>query len=254
MATDQDVRLTEAGTADAAVNNVDDGTQAADVAAQQAGPESTPAQEGQPAPAIETPIEPTPAPPVADPSIEEDLRKENTRLSSEAREYRRQVDQVRLENDVSAYAQKRIDHHISQGVEDQTARQLGVLEAQVQLHAFRSEEATLRASRVELSQEFNVPLSELMDQPNENAMRRHAEQYAQTTGPQAKVVQEQNTKIARLEKIIADIQAPAQNFNQASSSRVGSSGDTEINRRFARGEIPFSPAVREARQRLGFGN
>lgn len=147
------------------------------------------------------------------------LKEENTRLTRESEQRQREATEARLQNVAATYAETRINHYRNQGVEEETAHQLGILETREQINAYRAQQAELRASRIDLSQQFGVPQEQLTGFNDEGSMRHYAEQYSNTTGPQATRIKELEARLASLEKK----QVPAQNFNQP-----GGTGGTRI--------------------------
>jgi len=147
------------------------------------------------------------------------LREENARLTHESEQRQRETTEARLQNAAAEYAETRINHYRTQGVDEGTAHQLGVLEAREQLNAYRAQQAELRASRIDLSQQFGVPQEQLSGFGDEASMRHYAEQYSNTTGPQAKEIADMKKQIAQLTRG----QVPAQDFN-----RPGGTGGTRV--------------------------
>lgn len=193
--------------------------------------------------------EPAPEPEPSGPTPEEiaALREENARLSREAQQRQQEAEEARVQNAAMEYAQTRINYWTQQGFDEQTARQMGIMEAREQVSIYRSSQAHLRATRLELAQEFNIPMEQLMQYQDENSMRAFAQQYASTSGPQARRIKELEARLASLEKG----RVPAQNYNQ-SAGGGGAGSDQEINNRYGRGEINWSPRVAAARKRLGY--
>ncbi len=150
---------------------------------------------------------------VAEPVVSDEekrLRADNARLTREARQQQEATQAAQLQNTAAEYAQSRITFHISQGVDEATARTYGVLEARQQVDAYRAEQATLRATRIELTYQHGVPEEQLLNFQDEASMRHYAEQYANTTGPQAKELTELKARLATLEKG----RVPTQEFNR----------------------------------------
>jgi hypothetical protein len=199
-------------------------------------PEPEPEPEATPEP------EPTPAP-----DEMATLRAENARLTREAEARARENQEMEIQSTALEFAQQRINHYIQQNYDEQVARQLAISETREQVNAFRAEQAVLRATRIELSQQFGVPQEQLLNFRDEAAMRHYAEQYANTMGPNANELAALRAEVAALKKGMV----PAQSYNNPGNS--GPSGsDQEINNRYGRGELQWSPQVAQARKRLGY--
>jgi len=157
------------------------------------------------------------AEPPAAPAVSEEekrLRAENAQLTRAAREQRQVAEQAQLQNTAAEYARSQIAQHIAQGVDEATARQLGILEAQSQVNAYRAEQAILRATRTELTHQHGVPEEQLLNFQDEASMRHYAEQYANTTGPQARELTALKKEFADFKSQILKSGVPAQTFNQ----------------------------------------
>ena len=158
------------------------------------------------APATEVAAEPE----VQAPDALARAQEENTQLKREAQQHQKAAADSRIQNAAGQYAESRIAHYQSQGIDEQTSRQLGVLEAREQVNAYRAEQAELRVNQMEISQQYGVPQEQLSGFNDEASMRHYAEQYANTTGPQAKQMVAMQKQIDQLTKA----QVPAQSFNQ----------------------------------------
>jgi hypothetical protein len=176
------------------------------------------------------------------------LRAENTRLTQESRVRQQEADNAKLQNAAAQYAESRIQGYVSQGYDEATARQIGVLEAREQVNAWRAEQAELRSNRIEMSVQYGVPQEQLLGFNDESAMRHYAEQYANTTGPQAKRMDAMERELAAFRKG----QIPAQPY----ASPVGAQGGGNAQAiwdAYGRGELSWSdPRVPRAGKALGY--
>ncbi len=144
------------------------------------------------------------------------LRTENARLTQEVQKQQQLAEDTKITEAAGQYAQRRAAHYVqNQGMDEETANYIGNVEAEGQMYRYQALQQKLRADRMEISQQFGVPVQELAGFNDEAAMRHHAEQYSNTIGPQAK-------ELAAMKKEIADLkkgQVPAnQKFNQPSGS------------------------------------
>lgn len=156
--------------------------------------------------------DPAPEPQVSD--EEKRLRAENAQLTRAAREQQQVAEQAQLQNTAAEYAQTRITYHMGQGLDEATARQLGVADARAEVNAYRAEEATLRAARLELVHQHGVPEEQLRNFHDEASMRHYAEQYANTTGPQARELTALKKEFADFKSQILKSGVPAQPYNR----------------------------------------
>jgi len=155
------------------------------------------------------------------------------RLTLEAEGRRREAEEARLQTAAAEWAQSRISHYIQQGYDDKIAQQLGVLEAREQLSAYRAQQANLRSTRIELFHQYGVPQEQLANFTDEAAMRHFAQQYALTSGPQARRIQELEARLAALEKG----RVPAQNFNQPGTGSMPAITSDNIDLLYLQGKI-----------------
>lgn len=204
----------------------------------------TPPVPDEPAPVPEPQPEFTPPPP----DELQALREENSRLVREREEQHQQAMDAQLQNAAIQFAQHRINQYIQQGYDENTARELGVIEAREGLNSYRAQQAILRATRIELSTQFGIPQEQLQQFQDEAAMRSYAEQYANTTGPQAKELQALRAEIEALKKG----RVPAQSYNQPGSTGAQNNTPLQIWERYGRGELSWSPQVQKAGRELGF--
>lgn len=177
------------------------------------------------------------------------LRAENARLTREAEQRGREAQEAELQNAAAQYAQQRINHYAAQGYDDQTARQIGVLEAKEQLAAYRAQQAELSSARTQLHYEYNVPLQQLQGFSDTAAMRHYAEQYSNTTGPQASKVASLEKELAALKTEIRQSRVPAQNFNRTGNGSASTA--QAIWDSYGRGEREYTPEVQRAEKALG---
>ena len=260
MATQQDTRLN--GTEpDSGINNVDD-TQGAAVTDQYSGLDAI-------APVEVTPeVTPEGSPETGEsPATDEALTQRDQELS------RREQEQNQRERDT---ADREQDAHVQQSVVGYYEQQ-----AQTNTQSFESDrehplypepakyygqkvavqEAKLANSQYVakilaeklVSLETGISRDLLQGVWDEKSMRDLATQHKRMGGPERQELESLQKKFNVLEDQVRKGTVSAQSFNQAGGSGAGSGGDAEINRRYARGEIGFTPAVREARQRL-FGS
>jgi len=195
-----------------------------DVAADAATSEVLAAEEGDVEGAVG--VSPSaPAPTTVDETTR--LREENTRLNQEANQKRELEEENHVRQAAAQFAQEQMAGYIAQGHDDQTARQLAIADAKVAVAEHRSNNLQLDADRNAISRIYGVPKEQLMGLKDRVAMQNVGAQYQQTTGPQAKRVQELERKVAALTRV------PSQSFNQPGQPRGATTYEQDLDRYIA---------------------
>lgn len=166
-----------------------------------------------------------PVPATADETTQ--LREENTRLNREANQQRQLAEENHVRQAAAQFAQEQMTAYIAQGHDDQTARQLAIADAKVAVAEHRSNNLQLDSDRNEVSRIYGVPKEQLMSFNDRASMQNFGTQYQQTTGPQAKRVQDLEKKVAALTRV------PSQSFNQPGQPRGATTLQQDLDRYIA---------------------
>lgn len=164
----------------------------------------TPETATPPSDTSETPKDASPAEGVSDELTK--LRTENTRLTQQAAQREAANQQQRIQQVAVAYSQDLTQRYIQQGIEETVAQQIAAAETRAQVAEYVAKQVTLRATALELSQEYQIPREQLDNFRDETAMRQFAQMYSQKAGPQAQQIAALEKKVEQLTKSRVPVQ------------------------------------------------
>jgi len=99
-----------------------------------------------------------------------------------------------------------------------------------------------------VSMETGVPRDQLKDLWDEQAMRNKAAEFKRMGGPDSQIVKQLEARVARAEAALKRNGIPAQTYNQPGGTS-GGGGDADLIRKYANGQINWSPRVQQALDR-----
>ena len=254
MATQQDTRLNGAEP-DAGINNVDD-TQGAAVTDQYSGLDIAAPVEGAPEVTSEPPQEPTTITP--EPILTDDgLTQRDRELKQREDEFKQLEEHTHIQQAVLGYYEQQVASNSqvfeNDGLDPEQAKKYGEAFSRVEASLANAQYVSKILAEKLISAQEGIPRDLLRGVWDEGSMRDLATQHKRMGGPERQELESLQRDFNTLKDQVRKGTVPAQNFNQSGGSGAGSGGDAEINSRFARGLIPWSPAVQQARQRL-FGS
>ena len=261
MATQQDTRLNGAEP-DSGINNVDD-TQGTAVTDQYSGLDATTPVEG----TSESTPEGTPEtgePPVTDQALtqrDQELSRREQEQNQRERDNADREQNTQVQQSVMGYyeQQAQTNTHAFENDRDhplypEPAKYYGEKIAVQEAKLANSQWVSKVLAEKLVSLETGISRDLLQGAWDEKSMRDIAIQHKRMGGPERQELESLQKKLNTLEDQVRKGTVTPQPFNQAGGSGASSGGDEETNRRFGRGEIPWSPTVQQARQRLGFGS
>ena len=186
-----------------------------------------------------------PPPPVAEQLSK--LQQENLRLQEQQSLWQSQQEYQQMVGAAGQAAQQYAQQLMNQGwgTEDQ-CRAYAQQWASGQIAVFQLRETQKGTLIDQLSREHGVPKAALVSFQDGVSMRRYAEEWGKTQGPNSKRLKDLEAEVARLKRG----QVPAQAYDQPGAA-AGRSGATAIWNAYGRGEISWSPRVQQAGKALG---
>jgi len=193
----------------------------------------------------EAPLEPAPLAPDPLEVREQELKQRET-------QFQEQQENLQLQGELQGYYNAQLQAHAN------ALQQQGYYEEQVQFLARDAAQKDLekaayqvlhkRALEKLVSLETGVPRDQLKDLWDEGSMRQKAEQFKRMGGPESQIVKNLEARVARAEAALRRNGVPPQQYNQPGTGS-GSGGDAELIRRYANGQINWSPRVQKALDR-----